>query len=204
MTRSEEVQILNLDKELHFTFQTDTDLPILIKPAELPGVDLRDPQNKSINIMDVNNNTYQLLAMQKIYVWKIKKYIHYIKDQSSHIELYSKPNPRVPLRIIDQAENIELLNTEYVEPSVFGKTLQALKASEDMHVIVQVPFIADKFIPICVDNSNCTISDVKTKICLLLQFSKEYKFKFDDMCLDDNRNLGSYNVNKGQTLELVA
>ena len=181
------------------------DLPIILKPEGFPDIDERDPKQESIKIMGVSNKTLQLFTKEKITVWKLKKYVqNKIKtDQSSRIAL--NLNPRIPWRIMVQVENgiKELINTEYATPSIFSKTLLVLHANEDMHVIVQVPYITDKFLPLQVRCSD-RISEVKTKICTMLKFVNEYKLWFEDRELDDSLTLNDYqSIKIGTTLKLV-
>ena len=115
------------------------------------------------------------------------------------------PDPRMRWRIIDQKEDgfIELTNTEYVAPSVFGKTLLLFKAKEDMHVIVQVLYVTDKFIPLQVKCSD-SISDIKTRICALMNYVNEYKLWFESTELEDSLTLNDYqSILIGATMKLV-
>ena len=181
------------------------DLPIILKAEEFPDIDEVDPKQESIKIMGVNNKTLQLFTKKKITVLKLKKYVqNKIKtDQSSRIAL--NLNPRIPWRIMVQVENgiQELINTEYATPSIFSKTLLVLHANEDMHVIVQVPYLTDEFFPLQVRCSD-RISEIKTKICTMLKFVNEYKLWFEDRELDDSLTLYDYqSIKIGTTLKLV-
>ena len=175
---------------LHFT--SHANLPIIVAPPELPVWDPSDPMKESINIMDVNNNTFQIFTKEKMTVFKLKRIL---QDNTN-----MGPGLR---RIIDPNFNShrEMLNTESVNPSRFGKTLLVLKSDEDMYLIIKVPYITDKFIPLLVQGSD-KIKDIKTRICELLQFSNQYDMKFEEV-LNDDRNLDSYGINKGSTLTLV-
>ena len=205
MEDSEEDQIKNADKSLHFTLHPA--LPIVMTPAELPHVDQGDDKKKSINIMDVNNKTLQLLTKQKVTVGKLKKYIQH--KEKADLTKAGQPYHRIPLRIMDQRENgvQKLLNNEYVEPSVFGKTVLVLKVTEDMHVFVQIPYVTDKFIPLRLRHTE-KFADIKTRTCALMNFVNEYKLWFDGTELDDTLTLADYkaidiHVNVGAILKLV-
>ena len=199
MEESEEDQIKKSDKSLNFTLHRA--LKTIMNPAEF--VDQRDDKKKSINIMDVNNKTVQLLTKQKITVGKLKKYIqHKVKADLTKAR---QPYHRIPLRIMDQRENgvQELLNTEHVEPSVFGKTVLALKVTEAMHVFVQVPYVTDKFIPLRLRYTE-KFADIRTRICALMNYVKEYKLWFENTELDDTLTLADYqSIDIGAILRLV-
>ena len=201
MEESEEDQIKNADKSLNFTLHPD--LPIIMNPAELPCVDERDVNKKSINIMDVNNKILQLLTKQKITVGKLKNYIHKFKSDMSKA---NKPYRRIPpLRIMDQSENgvQELIDTEYVEPSVFGKTILVLKVTEAMHVFIQVPFVTDKFVPLHLRKTE-KFADIRTRICTIMNYVNEYKLWFEDTELDDTLTIADYqSIENGAILKLV-
>ena len=175
-------------------FTSHANLPIIVASPKLPVWDPSDPMKESINIMDVNNNTFQILTKETMNVWKLK----------SILQANTSMGPGLRLRIIVQNFNShsEMLNTESVNPSRFGKTLLVLKSDEDMYVIVKVPYITDKFIPLLVQGSD-KIKDIKIRICGLLQFSNQYDMKIEEDSLNDDRNLDFYGINKGSTLTLV-
>ena len=180
------------------------DLPISLKPAELPDIG-QVPNKESINIVDVKNNTLQLLTKQKVKVFKLKKYIQDKVKTDLRSRIALNPDQRMRWCIIDQKEDglEELKNSEYVAPSIFGKTLLVRKVIEDMHVIVRVPYVTDKFIPLQVSCSD-NISQIKTRICTLMNYDNEYKLWFKDEELQDSLTLNHYRrVTRGTILKLV-
>ena len=164
------------------------DLPIIMNPEE--G---NDPKLGTINIMDVTNKTYQMITNQPVNVGELKIRI----EKFTHISVKYQC-------IWDQGDEShhQLLNYEYISPSKVGKTIHMLKVNEDMYVFVKVPYITDKFIPISVDGSD-KVKDIKTKICKLLHYSKNYQIEFEGRLLSDNKRLNVYNINKGATIILV-
>ena len=163
-------------------------LPIIINPEE--G---NDPKQGTINIMDVTNKTYQMITNQPVNVGELKMCI----EKCTHIS--------VTLQCIwDQGEenHHQLLNNEVITPSKVGKTIYMLNVNEGMYVFVKVPYVTDKFIPLLVKETE-KVGDVKTKICGILHYSKDYQIEFEGKLLSDNRHLNFYNANKGATLVLV-
>ena len=179
---------------LSLQFTSHANLPIIVAPPKLPVWDPSDPMKESINITDVNNNTFQIFTKETMKVWKLK----------CILQANTSMGPGLRLRIIVQNFNYhsEMLNTESVNPSRFGETLLVLKSDEDMYVIIKVPYITDKFIPLLVQGSD-KIKDIKTRICGLLQFSNQYDMKIEEDILNDDRNLDFYGINEGSTLTLV-
>ena len=164
------------------------DLPIIINPEE--G---NDAKHGTINIMDVTNKTYQLITNKPVNVRELKICIEKFTNISFKHQC-----------IWDQGDESQhqLLNYEYISPSKVGKTIHMLKVNEDMYVFVKVPYITDKFIPLLVDGSD-KVKDIKTKICRLLHYSKNYQIEFEGRLLSDNKCLNVYNINKGATIILV-
>ena len=173
-------------------FTSHANLPIIVAPPKILLWDPSDPMKESINIMDVNNNTFQIFTKETMTVWKLKRILQANTSMGPGLRRIIVPNFN---------SHIEMLNTESVNPSRFGKTLLVLKSDEDMYLIIKVPYITDKFIPLLVQGSD-KIKDIKTRICELLQFSNQYDMKFEEV-LNDDRNLDSYGINKGSTLTLV-